>query len=76
MCSAGGTQDVLQRVNQFWSMLDDLSENDPAAYRKFIQKQMEERAEFIAPPELDSCLYTEILVSYVMLSGSGLVTVN
>ncbi|XP_018523758.1 PIH1 domain-containing protein 2 [Lates calcarifer] len=61
MCSAGGTQDVLQRVNQFWSMLDDLSENDPAAYRKFIQKQMEERAEFIAPPELDSCLYTEIL---------------
>ncbi|GAA6225738.1 PIH1 domain-containing protein 2 [Lates japonicus] len=61
MSFAGGTQDVLQRVNQFWSMLDDLSENDPAAYSKFIQKQMGERAEFIAPPELDSCVYTEIL---------------
>ncbi|XP_040902775.1 PIH1 domain-containing protein 2 [Toxotes jaculatrix] len=61
MSSTGGTEDVLHQVKQFWSMLDDLSENDPAAYRKFIHKQMKEGAEFIAPPELHSCLCTEML---------------
>ncbi|KAM4566837.1 PIH1 domain-containing protein 2 [Odontesthes bonariensis] len=61
MSSAGSTDDVLRQVNQFWSMLDDLSLNDPAAYRKFIKKQMEEGAEFSTPPELHSCLRTQIL---------------
>ncbi|XP_074535506.1 PIH1 domain-containing protein 2 isoform X2 [Halichoeres trimaculatus] len=60
MSSTGSTEDVLEQVNQFWSMLDDLSENDPASYRKFIDKQMKEGAEFSAPPELHSCLCTEI----------------
>lgn len=63
MSSAGSTGDVLQQVNQVWSMLDDLSQNDPAAYRKFMEKQMKEGAEFSAPPELHSCLCTEITVS-------------
>ncbi|XP_035857249.1 PIH1 domain-containing protein 2 isoform X2 [Sander lucioperca] len=61
MSSIGSTADVLQQVNQFWSILDDLSQNDPTAYRKFIEKQMKEGAEFNAPPELDSCLCTEIV---------------
>ncbi|XP_059186616.1 PIH1 domain-containing protein 2 [Centropristis striata] len=60
MSSARSTGDVLQQVNHFWSMLDDLSETDPAAYRSFIEKQVKEGAEFSAPPELDSCLCTEI----------------
>lgn len=62
MSSIGGADGVLQQVNQFWSMLDDMSEHDPAAYRSFIQRQMEEGAEFMAPPELHSCLCTDILV--------------
>uniref|UniRef100_A0A3P8SGJ5 PIH1 domain-containing protein 2 n=1 Tax=Amphiprion percula TaxID=161767 RepID=A0A3P8SGJ5_AMPPE len=61
MSSAGSTEDVLQQVNQLWSMLDDLSENDPAAYRRFIEKQMKEGTEFSSPPELHSCLRTQIL---------------
>ncbi|XP_044059775.1 PIH1 domain-containing protein 2 [Siniperca chuatsi] len=61
MSSTGSTEDILQQVNQFWSMLDDLSQNDPTAYRKFIEKQMKEGAESSAPPELDSCLCTEIV---------------
>ncbi|KAM7399165.1 hypothetical protein PAMP_018452 [Pampus punctatissimus] len=61
MSLTGGTEDVLQQVNQFWSMLDDLSQNDPEAYRKLIEKQMKEGAEYNSPPELDSCLCTEIL---------------
>ncbi|KAM9732987.1 PIH1 domain-containing protein 2 isoform 1-T1 [Menidia menidia] len=61
MSKAGSTEDVLRQVNQFWSMLDDLSQTDPAAYRKLIEKQMKEGAEFRAPPELHSCLCTQIL---------------
>lgn len=64
MSSSGGTQDVLRQVNQFWSMLDDLSENDAAGYRKFIEKQMKKGADFTAPPELHSCVRTDMLVSY------------
>lgn len=63
MTSAGSTEDVLRQANQFWSVLDDLCQNDPAAYRKFIEKQMKEGAEFSAPPQLHSCLRTEIVVS-------------
>ncbi|XP_029027283.1 PIH1 domain-containing protein 2 [Betta splendens] len=60
MYSTGDAEDVLQQASQFWSMLDDLSESDPDAYRRLIQKQMEEGAELSAPPELDSCLCTEM----------------
>lgn len=63
---SGSTGDVLQQVNQFWSILDDLSQNDPAAYRELIEKQMKEGAGFSAPPELDSCIRTEMLVSCVV----------
>ncbi|MEQ2218615.1 hypothetical protein XENOCAPTIV_005712 [Xenoophorus captivus] len=62
MSTTGGREDVLRQVSQFWSMLDDLSENDPATYRKFIEEQMKRGAEFNAPPELHSCLRTQILV--------------
>lgn len=70
MCSTGSTEDVLQQMSKLWSMLDDLSENDPAAYRTLIEKQIKEGAEFRAPPELDSCLCTEILVSFIRVGPS------
>lgn len=71
MCSTGST-DALQQVSQLWSMLDNLAESDPAAYRAFIDRQLRDGAEFRAPPELDSCLCTEILVSAV----GGFTTAN
>ncbi|KAM9359553.1 PIH1 domain-containing protein 2 [Symphorus nematophorus] len=61
MSSAGKTEDVLKQVDHFWSMLDDLSQSDPAAYRRFIEKRVKEGAEFSEPPQLRSCLCTEIL---------------
>ncbi|XP_054459799.1 PIH1 domain-containing protein 2 [Anoplopoma fimbria] len=61
MSSTGSTGDVFQQVNQFWSILDDLSLNDPAAYGRFIEKQIQEGDEFRAAPELDSRLCTDIL---------------
>lgn len=62
MASVGSTE-VLRQVDQFWSVLDDLCLNDPVAYRKFIEKQLKEGAEFCTPPEIHSCLRTEIVVS-------------
>lgn len=67
MTSIGSAEDVLRQVDQFWSMLDDLCQNDPAAYRKFMETQMKEGTEYGAPPVLDSCLCTEILVSLLCL---------
>lgn len=67
----------MKQVEQFWSMLDDLSQNDPAAYRGFIQRQMKEGAEFSSPPELDSCLCTEMLVSSLKVKvAAGLINGN
>lgn len=61
--SSGSAGDVLQQVSQVWSMLDDLSESDPAAYRSFMDKQMQAGGELTAPPELHTCLRTEVQVS-------------
>ena len=32
----------MNQVNSFWKMLDDMSENDPKAYKKFIGETMEQ----------------------------------
>ncbi|KAJ3590347.1 hypothetical protein NHX12_008299 [Muraenolepis orangiensis] len=61
MSSVGCPKDVLQKANQFWSMLDDLSQDDPTAYQGFIDKHMKEGLELIAPPEVHCCLRTDIL---------------
>ncbi|XP_075695898.1 PIH1 domain-containing protein 2 [Rhinoderma darwinii] len=52
---------LLSQVNQFWSMLDDMAENSPQSYQKFIQRHLEEGKEFMAPPESHLCLQTKIL---------------
>lgn len=33
--------DYMQKAQQIWSMLDDMSQNDPNAYQKFIQSQFD-----------------------------------
>lgn len=60
MSSFGCSEDVLQQANQFWSMLDDLCQDDPEGYRKFTDK-LKEGAEFRAAPALESCLCTHML---------------
>lgn len=61
--NSASSKEALRQLDQFWSMLDDLCESDPAAYRRFIEKQMKEGAEYSSPPEIHTCLRTEILVS-------------
>uniref|UniRef100_A0A8C8IW39 PIH1D1/2/3 CS-like domain-containing protein n=1 Tax=Oncorhynchus tshawytscha TaxID=74940 RepID=A0A8C8IW39_ONCTS len=50
-----------EQFNQFWSMLDDLSQNDPQSYQMFIEEQIKQGANNNALPQPDSCLLTEML---------------
>lgn len=69
--TSASSRDALRQLDQFWSMLDDLSENDPAAYRSFIDKQMKEGAEYNSPPEIHTSLRTDILVGFYRINGCG-----
>ncbi|KAL4647485.1 PIH1 domain-containing protein 2 isoform X2 [Arapaima gigas] len=51
----------LQKVEQLWSMLDEMSESDPEGYRTFIQHQLKEGTDFYSPPQPKYCLQTRIL---------------
>lgn len=63
MTSAPVTNGLLGQIGQLWSMLDELSDNDPAGYRKLLETQMKEGADLRSPPELHCALRTESLVS-------------
>ncbi|XP_006890839.1 PREDICTED: PIH1 domain-containing protein 2 [Elephantulus edwardii] len=52
---------LLTQVTQFWNLLDDLAENDPERYEKFIQQQLKEGKQFCSAPEPQFCLETKIL---------------
>ncbi len=57
---------ALQQVNQFWSMLDDMSQNNPEEYRTFIERQLRDGAEFHSPPQPHACIRTALLVNYTL----------
>lgn len=44
------------QAQQIWGMLDDMAENNPAAYRNFIQKQIADGKEHMAPPDPHMCI--------------------
>ena len=50
------SDDMMTQASHIWQMLDDLSANDPAAYRKFIDKHMKEGKEQMKPPEPHMCV--------------------
>ncbi|XP_078055123.1 PIH1 domain-containing protein 2 isoform X2 [Mustelus asterias] len=54
-------KDMLQQVNQLWSLLDDMSENSPEAYQRFIRHHLEEGMKQFSPPEPHTCFQTRIL---------------
>jgi len=69
MAGPGGldSDSMMLKAQQVWSMLDDMSESDPKAYRKFIDKQMNERKEFLSPPETHMCVQTFMVVRIIYL---------
>ena len=54
---------MMKQAQQIWSMLDDMAENDPKAYRKFIDQQNAEQKKFMKPPEPHMCVQTSMIVS-------------
>ncbi|XP_067826860.1 PIH1 domain-containing protein 2 [Heptranchias perlo] len=54
-------KDMLQQVNQLWSMLDDMSESSPEAYQKFIRHHLREGMKQFTLPEPHTCFQTRIL---------------
>ena len=53
----------MAQANNIWQMLDDMSANNPAAYKTFIDKQMKERKEYMSPPNAHMCVHTVVKVS-------------
>lgn len=43
-------------VSQLWSLLDEMAENEPEAYRRFQRQQRAEAERLCAPPEPHLCL--------------------
>ncbi|NWW88419.1 PIHD2 protein, partial [Rhynochetos jubatus] len=47
---------ALAEAAQLWSLLDEMAENDPQAYRRFLRQQRDEAEQLCAPPEPRLCL--------------------
>ena len=58
-----GGEQLLQQAQQVWSMLDDMADKDPQAYRRFMDKQSKEQQELTAPPQPHMCVRTRFQVS-------------
>lgn len=57
-----GNNKLLQQAQQVWNMLDDLADNDPQGYQRFIQKQTADYKEMTAPPQPYMCVKTHFQV--------------
>ncbi|KAH0623336.1 hypothetical protein JD844_031552 [Phrynosoma platyrhinos] len=56
-----GSEDMLAKASQLWTMLDDMAESNPESYRQFMQQQLKDAKQYYAPPEPWLCLRTHIL---------------
>uniref|UniRef100_A0A8D0L730 PIH1 domain-containing protein 2 n=1 Tax=Sphenodon punctatus TaxID=8508 RepID=A0A8D0L730_SPHPU len=52
---------MLTQLSQFWTMLDEMAENTPESYHRFMQQQLKEAKQYNSPPEPHLCLQTHIL---------------
>lgn len=48
----------ITQAQNIWSMLDDMAQSDPQAYKKFIDKTLKEGKELMKPPEPHMCIRT------------------
>ena len=61
-------QEKMNQAQYIWNRLDDLSASDPEAYKKFIEKQMEERDIYMSKPEARLCILTNFMVNIQLFS--------
>ena len=57
---------MMKQAAHIWSMLDDMAANDPAGYRKFLDKQMSEAKESMKPIEPHMCVSTKFTVRVII----------
>ena len=50
--------DAMKQADSIWRMLDQMAENDPDNYKKFINKHMNEGKEYFALPEPEMAAVT------------------
>eukprot|EP01135_Chromosphaera_perkinsii_P000026 Nk52_evm5s16 gene=Nk52_evmTU5s16 len=71
---------LLDSAKGIWSMLDDMADNDPDAYKRFIDKQLKEGREAMkdAIPQCAFCIKSRVLFNkdVIMLEGPGAGTVR
>jgi len=58
--ASNSSEDMMKQAQHIWSMLDDLSAQNPEAYRKFIDKHLTEGKEAMKSPEPHMCVQTVI----------------
>ncbi|NXP82674.1 PIHD2 protein, partial [Ramphastos sulfuratus] len=51
---------ALARAAQLWALLDEMAENDPQAYRRFLRQQRAEAERVCAAPEPHLCLRARV----------------
>jgi len=47
-----------EQAQYIWNRLDDLANNDPSAYKTFIEQQMKEKEIYMSNPEATFCIQT------------------
>ncbi|XP_033729180.1 PIH1 domain-containing protein 2-like [Pecten maximus] len=52
---------MMHQAQHIWSMLDDMANSDPKAYKNFIDKHIKEGQEFMSPPTPHMCVQTMML---------------
>uniref|UniRef100_A0A8D2Q763 PIH1 domain-containing protein 2 n=1 Tax=Varanus komodoensis TaxID=61221 RepID=A0A8D2Q763_VARKO len=55
------SEDMLAKVTQLWTMLDDMAESNPEGYRQFMREQLKDVKQYYAPPEPFLCLEARIV---------------
>ncbi|CAF2045835.1 unnamed protein product [Rotaria magnacalcarata] len=48
--SKSSPNEMMDKAKNVWNMLDELASSDPTAYKKFIEKTIQEGKEYMAPP--------------------------
>ena len=52
---ASGNKDLLKQADAIWKMLDEMSENDPDSYKRFIEQQLSQGKEHFASNSPSLC---------------------
>lgn len=56
---------LLRQADHMWKMLDNMAENNPEGYQRFIKKQLQEGSAHFKPPEPVFCLSCKIDKVYI-----------